>query len=308
MTKKTSKPNTYRPLTQLIGTDWSAEHVQANGVRQHVYRSGDGRKPPVMLLHGFMENGISWLRVAKALTADYDVIMPDARAHGRSAGPENGFTPELLADDVAALLETLELERPFLVGRSNGAVTAVLVAAAHPDWVRGLVLEEPPAGGMPRPALRQEQEQEQNWFRAWLQWMQRLKQMSHEEQMASAMARWPNGLPTPPDEPLWPEDDFVPYVAALAQFNTDIFKQKVGYWSLVSYREQAAALTCPVLMVAGNPELGSLVPEETAAELAASWSDGQVVRVAEAGHIISRGRTHEQFMAHLQAFLGQRHT
>jgi pimeloyl-ACP methyl ester carboxylesterase len=297
------KQNAYRPLAQLIVPGWSEDTVIANGIRQHVYRTGRGRRPPVVLLHGFMENGISWLRVAKALAADYDVIMPDARAHGRSAGPEGDFTPELLADDVAALLETLKLERPFLIGRSNGAVTAVLVAAAHPDRVRGLVLEEPPAGGMPRPTIRQEQVQQQNWFQAWLQWMQRLEQMPHQERLASAIARWPHGLPVPPDEPLWPEDDFVPYVTALAQFKTDIFRQKIGYWSLVSYLEQAAGLTCPVLLVAGNPEIGSLVPEETAAELAASWPQGQVVRVAEAGHIISRGRPSVQFMGHLQSLL-----
>lgn len=307
MNKTENKAKAYRPLTQLIDARWSAERLNINGVRQHVYRTGGGRRPPLVLLHGFMENGVSWLRVAKALAADYDVIMPDARAHGRSAGPENGFTPELLADDTAALLDALELERPFLVGRSNGAITAVLVAAAHPDRVRGLALEDPPAGGMPRPVIRQEQTQGQNWFQAWLQWMQRLGKMSHEEQMAAAMARWPHGLPAPPDEPLWPEDDFVPYVAALAQFNTNIFRQKIGYWSLGAYLEEAAALTCPLLLITGNPELGSLVPEETAAQLAASWPQGQVVRVAEAGHIVSRGRSHVQFMQHLQSFLTQHH-
>ena len=298
-------PHAYRPLEELLGIGWVQGSVMANGIRQHIYRTGSRRQPPVVLLHGFMEGAITWLRVAKALAADYHVIMPDARAHGRSAGPEKGFTPEILADDVGALLEALELERPFLVGRSNGAVTAVLVTAAHPDRVRGLVLEEPPASAMPRPAIRPEQLQEKNWFQTWLQWMQNLHGMSHEERLASALARWPNGLPIPPDEPVWSEDDFVTHVEALAQFNADIFRQKLDYWSLLPYLEQAKGLICPVLLLAGNLELGSLVSDETTAELAASWPRGRVLRVMESGHIISRGRTCEQFVRRLQSFLAQ---
>jgi N-formylmaleamate deformylase len=199
----------------------------------------------------------------------------------------------------------LHLERPVLMGRSNGAVTAALVAANHPDLVRAVVLEEPPSGGMPRPAIRQEQVGQQNWFQAWLRWMEGLKRMPHATRLASAIARWPHGLPVPPDEPVWPEDDFVPYVEALAQFDTNIFKHNIGYWSLVPYLERVAGITCPVLLVAGNPELGSLVPAEVADELCAAWSYGQCTHITEAGHIISRGRTHDRFMQVVQPFLSR---
>jgi pimeloyl-ACP methyl ester carboxylesterase len=79
-----------------------------------------------------MESSVSWLRGARVLAERYDVIMPDARVHGRSAGGETGFTPEILVEDVAGLIRTLNLERPMLIGRSNGAVTAFLVAARYP--------------------------------------------------------------------------------------------------------------------------------------------------------------------------------
>jgi pimeloyl-ACP methyl ester carboxylesterase len=54
--------------------------------------------------------------------------MPDARVHGRLAGGESGFSPEILTEDVIALMQAFKLEQPILIGRSNGALTAFLIA------------------------------------------------------------------------------------------------------------------------------------------------------------------------------------
>lgn len=298
----TKDPHTYRPLTELLEPHWTDLFIQANGIRQHTLRTG-GDKPPLVLLHGFMGSGLSWLRTARALQETYDVIMVDARAHGRSDGPETGFTPEILAEDVAALIEVLQLDNPILLGRSNGAVTAVLVAAAHPQRVRAILLEDPPSGGMPRPTVTQEPLESQNWFQAWLSWMESLKTLPHEERLASAIERWPTGLPIPPGTPVWPEDDFVSYVAALARFDTNIFKRKIGYWSLVPYLDRIPEIACPILLLAGNPELGSVIPPETAAHIEATWQQGQLVQFDDAGHIISRGQTFPAFLMAVRSFL-----
>ncbi|MCE7982929.1 MAG: alpha/beta hydrolase [Caldilinea sp. CFX5] len=114
--------------------------------------------------------------VARVLAEQYDVIMPDARVHGRSDGGETGFTPEILTEDAVGLIHALKLARPTLIGRSNGAVTAFLVAAHHPELVRAIVMEDPPAGGMPSPAVRQEVSGG-NWFQEWMTWLQRLKEL-----------------------------------------------------------------------------------------------------------------------------------
>ena len=55
-------------------------------------RDTGGDKPPLLLLHGFNEYGLTWLRVAKELEQDYDIIMVDARGHGRSEGIASGFS------------------------------------------------------------------------------------------------------------------------------------------------------------------------------------------------------------------------
>jgi N-formylmaleamate deformylase len=293
-------PDDYRPIEQLIPSHWRQEVIVANGIGQQMYRSG-GNKLPLVLLHGFMESGLTWLRMAKDLEADYDVIMPDARAHGRSDRPETPLTPELLAQDAAALIDKLALQQPVLFGRSNGAVTAVLMALAQPTLPRALILEEPPLGGMPRPNFEPSGQGGGNWFEAWLTWLRGLGQQPHHERIASSVARWPHGIPVLPDEPVWPEADFVPWVEALAQFDTTVFSRKISFWSLVPYLEQMTQIHCPVLLMAGNPDFGSLVPE--GAEEAVAWQGRTVVRFAQAGHLISRGRTYEECLGVVEGFL-----
>ncbi len=86
---------TYRPIEELLPAHWSEGNVFANGIRHHYYRTG-GNKPALLLLHGFNEYGLTWLRVAKELEQDYDIIMVDARGHGRSDGIASGFSNSLL--------------------------------------------------------------------------------------------------------------------------------------------------------------------------------------------------------------------
>jgi len=81
---------------------WYEDDVFANEMRTHYYRTGVAY-PHLVLLHGFSENGLCWSRVAKALEGEYDVIMPDARGHGLSSGPETGYAQELVTADVAGM-------------------------------------------------------------------------------------------------------------------------------------------------------------------------------------------------------------
>src|SRR5262249_61980275 len=81
----------YRRIEELVPEHWAEGEIEANGIRQHYYRTG-GEGPALLLLHGFMESGLCWLRVAKALEGNYDVVMPDARGHGRSEGIDRGLS------------------------------------------------------------------------------------------------------------------------------------------------------------------------------------------------------------------------
>jgi pimeloyl-ACP methyl ester carboxylesterase len=63
----------------------------------------------------------------------------DTRGCGKTAHTEGPVTVDLLADDVAALVEALGVERPLITGFSDGAITATVVGIRHPNAVRAIV-------------------------------------------------------------------------------------------------------------------------------------------------------------------------
>ena len=73
-------------------THWQTGIVDVDGLAIHYTRTG-GVKPSLVLAHGFSDDGLCWTPVTQALEADYDIIMIDARGHGRSDAPESGYSP-----------------------------------------------------------------------------------------------------------------------------------------------------------------------------------------------------------------------
>ncbi len=124
--------------------------VTVNGLELHYREAGSGT--PVLLVHGFTGNSRNWALCVPVLRQRYRVVSPDLPGHGLSARPDDPavYTLEAMAADVAALMDTLGLERCHLVGHSMGGMVAQLVALAHPGRLRSLVLvdtsAEPPEG------------------------------------------------------------------------------------------------------------------------------------------------------------------
>src|SRR5689334_14974538 len=103
-------------------SEWSSGEVETNGITMHYYRTGSGgQKPSLVLSHGATDDGLCWSRVARALESDYDVIMPDARGHGLSTAPEQGYSSMDHAADLAGFIRALGLQRPGVGGHSMGA-------------------------------------------------------------------------------------------------------------------------------------------------------------------------------------------
>src|SRR4051812_1372983 len=103
----------------LTDSSWREQFVNANGIRQHVWRTG-GSKPVVVCLPGFSEIGLTWSRVARELADAYDVVMVDFRGQGRTAVGDEDYSQDLLSRDVVALINALGLGRVALLGFSNG--------------------------------------------------------------------------------------------------------------------------------------------------------------------------------------------
>src|SRR5476649_1131959 len=79
-----------------------------------------GQGTPVVLLHGFPLSGAIWHEQQKQLAEQYRVIVPDLRGHGRSPAPAGVYDMDLLARDVLALLDALQIQQAVIMGHSMG--------------------------------------------------------------------------------------------------------------------------------------------------------------------------------------------
>lgn len=101
---------------------------------------------PVLVLTGAPMSGVHFVPLADALADEYTVVTHDPRGIADSTldDPEQDSTPELRADDLAAILDDLGAESADVFGSSGGAVTGLALVARHPARVRTLVAHEPP--------------------------------------------------------------------------------------------------------------------------------------------------------------------
>lgn len=102
---------------------------------------------PVLAVHGISATHRNWDLVADGL-AERRVIAPDLRGRGRSNALPGPYGLERHADDVAAALDTLGVDRVYVLGHSMGAFVSVRFAERHPDRVAGIALVD---GGLPVP-------------------------------------------------------------------------------------------------------------------------------------------------------------
>lgn len=95
------------------------------GLRLHVREWGIEDGPPILFIHGWSQNHLCWAKQYDSPLADeFRLVAYDLRGHGMSEAPleaEHYSDAKLWADDVAAIVEQLGLERPVLVGWSYGA-------------------------------------------------------------------------------------------------------------------------------------------------------------------------------------------
>jgi pimeloyl-ACP methyl ester carboxylesterase len=117
-----------------------SQFAEVNGVKLHYLIAGEG--DPVVLLHGFAESSHMWLPLIAKLAAKHTVIAPDLRGFGRSSTPADGYTKAAMAQDIHALVKSLNHDRIRLVGHDIGLMVAYAYAAQYPSEVDRLVLME----------------------------------------------------------------------------------------------------------------------------------------------------------------------
>jgi len=119
--------------------------AHANGIDIYYVEAGEG-EPLLLLDNAMVSTNPVWAALPFAyasflgtLAEHFRVIAPDTRGSGKSVHPGGPIPAALLADDVAALIEALNLDRPLICGFSDGGETATLVGIRHPGSVRAIV-------------------------------------------------------------------------------------------------------------------------------------------------------------------------
>ena len=111
----------------------TGEYAEVNGINLYYETLGSGR--PLVLLHGGLGSGEMFGPILPTLAADHKVILVDLQGHGRTADIDRPISIELMADDIAALITHLGLDKPDVVGYSLGGGVAFFTVAKHPELV-----------------------------------------------------------------------------------------------------------------------------------------------------------------------------
>jgi len=128
----------------MTTTDWTTEqkgvgqYAEVNGINLYFETHGTGQ--PLILLHGGLGSGEMFGPTLTQLAQQHQVIAVDLQGHGRTADIDRPIDIRLMADDIAALIDHLKLDKPDVVGYSLGGGVALFTAVKYPDKVRRLVV------------------------------------------------------------------------------------------------------------------------------------------------------------------------
>lgn len=236
----------------------------------HVWGDGPRR---ALLLHGLSSAGPTWWRVAPELVdLGYTVVAPDLRAHGTSPAGDD-LTLESYRDDVLLLGNGWDL----VIGHSLGGAIAVAMIAVRPDFVRRLILEDPAIDSAVTEKL---------------------------------LAESPEPLANPTIEaiaaehPNWHPKDVETKVQALLHCGVDGPRRTMEDASPWDVWSETLALPVPTLILAADPELGSLVSAAKGAEAVGSNPLIRFARLEDASHSMHRD-SFDRFAAIIREYLAE---
>lgn len=264
-----------------------SRHVVANGLRHHVLEWDGGGRTTILCLHGFLDLGFAFHRVAPALAAaGYHVIAPDLRGHGETerVGPGGYYHFMDYVLDVSDLADALGRDRLALAGHSMGGSIACYFGGAFPSRVwrvaalEGIRVPETPAEAFPGRVAE------------WVAGVQRARRTSPRVYATAADA----ARRLRQFDPLCPEEEAL----AIAEHGTRevpggrAFRHDPLHLTRAPYpfRLEVAlamwsAISCPVLLVDGAQS--DRLPPDYARRLAA-FRDVRRVVLEGVGHMMMR--------------------
>ena len=236
--------------------------------------------------------------------------MVDARGHGRSEAPAQGYGPAEQADDLVGVIRELNLHGPAILGHSMGAATTLVLAGTYPDVPGAILLEDPPGWWMA--SLEQEQAGEDNEPGADIgakihgrdpagedpgaglqTWFAGLKRKTRDELIAEQRAAAPN----------WSEEELGPWADAKLRVSPHALNVFTGRpEATVDWPATLRRITCPALLITADTDRGAVLPQGAAAALQTLVPHLRIAHIPGAGHNVRREQF-DRFLEVVQAFL-----
>ena len=237
----------------------------------NMYYEIHGNGEPLVLINGLGADISRWFRIIPVLSQKYQVLAFDNRGAGQTDKPDIPYTMEMMADDVAGLLEALNIDTAHIFGVSMGGMIAQHLALRHPKMVAGLILGCTRCGGPKSvydsdeasrvldPELTRTMTAEQR-TRALLPFLWSQKYIENnpdivEEQVAAVIAH--------PVDPI------------------GYTRQKQAADGHDTY-DRLAEISAPTLIIAGEDD--RLIPVENSHLLASKIPNAEIVILKKAGH------------------------
>lgn len=253
--------------------------AKVSGIELFYRESGAANLPALLLVHGFPLDSGMWEAQLEGLAERAHVIAPDLRGHGQSDVPPGPYSMDQHADDLAALLDELDIRKTVIAGLSMGGYVTQAFWRRHPERVAGLALLDTRASADTAEARAKRNET-----------IDRVAQ-SGVRVLAEDMMPRLLSAENQQDERL---------AGTLREM---ILRQPaqgmIGALGAMRDREEATAMlrtiSVPAIVVAGEHDIIS--PPDVAVTIAKEIQDGRSVLVVDAGHMTPMENPNEVNMA-----------
>lgn len=275
-------------VDQQLIQSWDSFKIKVAQHTLQVHRSGKGSgKPALLMLHGHTDHALCWTNLARDLQDKYDCIMPDMVGHGQSTRLKGSRTLHTMVAEISSLIYMLGIQQVQIVGHSMGAQLAAMVAAALPDKVTQVVLEDPPWAMV---FSAESFNANSPHVHAWIADIERWKSMS-----TNAVAREKRA------EFDWNDTDLHMFAESRQQSDIALFGG-LKWNAIANWQQTLAAVRCPIMLITGNSDKGALISPETAARCLEIQPATTHLHMPQATHHVRRG-AHPTVTAAIRDFL-----
>lgn len=252
------------------------------------YGEGPAAGPPLVLLHGLMEDRRSFAPLLERWCAHHHVFALDLRGHGTSDWTPGAYTLHDDVDDALALLAERVPARPALLGHSQGALIACALAARASDRLEALVLVDPPLACLA---------DDRSSIARVLELFRSIHTLLVESGGGAAarealLARFP-GANLMAEQTSRTDPDRIASVIDLSAFDGP------------RWPDLLARITCPTLLLQADPARGAALSDDDAGVALDTLSDGRLVCMSGAGHMLQDEAT-EAYAQEVLSFLAER--